>query len=34
MYLLPWLGSHVRPFFERKGARVKRKLKAQAKGAS
>ena len=31
MYLLPWLGPHVRPFLERKGARVKRKLKAQAK---
>jgi short-subunit dehydrogenase len=34
MYLFPWLGPRVRPFFERKGARVKRKLKAQAKGVS
>ena len=31
MYLFPWLSPHVRPFFERKGARVKRKLKAQAR---
>jgi short-subunit dehydrogenase len=31
MYLLPWLGQHVRPVLERKGARVKRKLKAQAR---
>jgi len=31
MYLLPWLGRLVRPLFERKGASVKRKLKAQAR---
>ncbi len=30
MYLLPWLGVYVRPMLERKGARVKRKLKAKA----
>jgi len=32
-YLLPWLGRLIRPLLERKGARVKRKLKAQAKTA-
>jgi short-subunit dehydrogenase len=31
MYLLPWLGVYVRPLLERKGARVKRKLKAKAR---
>lgn len=31
MYLLPWLSPLIRPALERKGARVKRKLKAQAK---
>jgi short-subunit dehydrogenase len=30
MYLMPWLSRFVRPVLERKGARVKRKLKAQA----
>jgi len=32
-YLLPWLGRLIRPMLERKGARVKRILKAQAKSA-
>jgi short-subunit dehydrogenase len=32
-YLMPWLGSLIRPILERKGARVKRKLKAQLKTA-
>jgi short-subunit dehydrogenase len=31
MYLLPWVSPRVRPLLERKGARVKRKLKVQAK---
>jgi len=31
VYMLPWLGVYVRPMLERKGARVKRKLKVQAK---
>lgn len=31
MYLLPWLGHFMLPLLERKGARVKRKLKAQGK---
>jgi hypothetical protein len=31
MYLLPWVSPRVRSLLERKGARVKRKLKAQAK---
>jgi len=30
-YLLPWFGRLIRPVLERKGARVKRGLKAQAK---
>jgi short-subunit dehydrogenase len=30
-YLFPWLGRAARPILERKGASVKRKLKAQAK---
>ena len=29
MYLMPWLGKWVRPLLERKGARVKRNLKAK-----
>jgi len=33
MYLMPWLSHVVRPSLERKGANVKRKLKAQAKAA-
>ena len=32
-YLMPWLGRLARPALERKGARVKRRLKAQAKRA-
>ena len=32
-YLMPWLGRLARPALERKGARVKRSLKAQAKRA-
>jgi len=32
-YLMPWLGRLIRPMLERKGARVKRKLKAQPKTA-
>lgn len=32
-YLMPWLGRALRPSLERKGASVKRKLKAQAKTA-
>ncbi len=31
MYLMPWLSPYMRPLFERKGARVKRKLKALAR---
>jgi short-subunit dehydrogenase len=34
LYLFPWLNPHVRPLLERKGARVKRRLKARAKGVS
>ncbi len=34
MYLMPWLGHLILPLLERKGARVKRKLKAQAKEES
>ncbi|NIA26480.1 MAG: SDR family NAD(P)-dependent oxidoreductase [Desulfobulbaceae bacterium] len=34
MYLMPWLSPHMRPLLERKGASVKRKLKAQASTAS
>jgi len=30
-YLMPWLGRLIRPMLERKGARVKRKLKVQQK---
>jgi len=30
-YLLPWLGRIIRPVLERKGARVKKELKMQAK---
>ena len=30
MYLMPWLGRFVRPLLERKGARVKREIKARA----
>jgi hypothetical protein len=30
-YLMPWLGRVARPLLEKKGARVKRQLKAQAK---
>ena len=31
MYLMPWLGRTVKPMLERKGARVKRELKAAAR---
>ncbi|MDH3552468.1 MAG: SDR family NAD(P)-dependent oxidoreductase [Gammaproteobacteria bacterium] len=31
MYLMPWLGRFLLPVFERRGASVKRRLKAQAK---
>lgn len=34
MYLMPWLGRFMLPLLERKGANVKRKLKAKAKAAS
>ena len=30
-YLMPWLARIVQPLLERKGARVKRRLKAQAR---
>ena len=30
-YLFPWLGQKMRPALERKGARVKAKLKAERK---
>jgi len=30
-YVMPWLGRAVRPLLERKGARAKRRLKAQAR---
>ncbi len=33
MYLMPWLGKWVRPMLERKGARVKRELKARRAAA-
>jgi short-subunit dehydrogenase len=33
-YLMPWLGRAVRPALERKGARVKRQLKAAGKAAA
>lgn len=33
-YLLPWLGRIIRPVLERKGARVKKELKMQAKNSS
>ncbi len=33
MYLMPWLGNWVRPMLERKGARVKRDLKARQAAA-
>ena len=33
MYLMPWLGKWVRPMLERKGARVKRDLKARQAAA-
>ncbi|HSN72880.1 MAG TPA: SDR family NAD(P)-dependent oxidoreductase, partial [Steroidobacteraceae bacterium] len=32
-YLMPWLGRTLRPRLERKGARVKKELKAKAKAA-
>jgi len=31
-YLVPWLGRALRPMLERKGARVKKELKAKARG--
>lgn len=31
-YLMPWLGRALRPMLERRGARVKKELKAQARG--
>jgi len=31
IYLMPWLGRAMRPILERRGARVKRQLKAQAR---
>jgi len=31
-YLMPWLGRALRPMLERKGARVKKELKAKARG--
>jgi len=31
IYLMPWLGRAMRPILERKGARVKRQLKAKAR---
>ena len=34
MYLMPWLGRWVRPMLERKGARVKRDLKARRAAAA
>ena len=34
MYLMPWLGKWVRPMLERKGARVKRELKARQAAAA
>ena len=32
-YLFPWLGRALRPSLERRGARVKKELKAKAKAA-
>jgi len=29
MYLMPWLGRTIRPLFERRGARIKARLKAK-----
>ena len=34
MYLMPWLGRTIRPLFERRGARIKAKLKARGRNAS
>ena len=34
MYLMPWLGKWVRPMLEKKGARVKRDLKAKRRAAA
>lgn len=34
MYLMPWLGKWVRPLLEKKGARVKRDLKAKQRAAA
>ena len=34
MYLFPWLNPYVRPMLERKGAKVKAKLKAERKSAT
>ncbi len=34
MYLMPWLGKWVRPLLEKKGARVKRNLKAKQAAAA
>lgn len=34
MYLMPWLNPKVRPILERKGARVKAKIKAERKRAA
>ncbi len=31
-YLFPWLGRQMRPVLERKGRRVKKELKAKARG--
>ena len=33
-YLMPWLGRALRPALERKGARVKKELKAKARAAA
>ena len=33
-YLFPWLGRLMRPTLERKGQRVKKKLKAEARAAA
>jgi short-subunit dehydrogenase len=32
IYLMPWLGRALRPMLERRGARVKKELKAKARG--
>jgi short-subunit dehydrogenase len=34
MYLMPWLGSFVRPALQRKGQRVKQRLKREAKATA